>query len=1535
MKRRIILILTIAAVACVAAGGVWLYLRRHSKPRMRAQIGVEIRARHFDEALELANEYVQRYPDDWRGYHARADAYAFQGRYDEARRDLQKLLSEADWLKAADKVSVTLMLANTYSLPARRALAAADPSLDTLADCITQIGRANRILSALVPESQPGGPDNRILDLLEAIGVDQSQLGLAYLKKSARLAREAEIAKAAGAEDVRQAREKESRDDLAGSDAANAQAIQTLLGVVKADPAREKATQTLVSLCVERGDQDSLVAAQDAILGLKNPPPLATMMLIKHQLQASRRGGNAEDHRKKLQEACQKLDQVLTRPDLRPDESTQLKLARAELALESGDFPVADRLINNEILQANPRQGEARFMRARLLMERGSYEQAERELFALKTDFPAFIGAHLLYAQAAERSGKTDMVREAMRAVTRIEPRNTIEQGYVAAARRYLVGSLLREGIYNQAFLDAQEYYRQSPDDPFAVRLFVGTAVRTNQDYLAKEVLAKAVKEHADDPVMLIGVSEGYELVGDKAAARDVARKAADCKPDAPERRIAVARAMTAVGRTPEAERLLNEELARDWQQPGVHFVLGQIYWSTGRQMQALEQYRAAVQLDERNEEHKLALARRLFEMGDLDACQTILDQSDRSTAGVKLLAARIKLIRGEPVGEETALEAAGGEAVTMAVDYLRMGQPERAVEICLNELKSDKAPDNLDARTVLAQAYAALGQQDKSVEQLTEVVKAAPDQIPGYMALATALGRSNPPDQVVAALSKVPGAKRPMVDMTAGWLLARLGLYGRAAEAFGKVVDNREAREYDRSLARLYRAAAQTRLGRWQLAMADLDTLTAKETWRRQALLAKAELLLSLRRPSEAEPVISQMRSMATEARDVQWLRGLVMLYAQAGAFDKAAVICDDVIKLRPNDARSHLTKATVLEGAGRASEAIDAYKQAVSLQPENFGIYRRLAGAYDAQGRPAEALAVLEQLATISKLGQEAALWEKGSLLAVWGLQEAAAECFQRLSETGKSTNPQIQLGLGKALARLGRKDAAQAALGKIPQYAQAYVTAQELLTQLADTTDAKLQVLRDARKAKADAESLMVIEMAVLMRAERAAEAVKVYRAFADAQPAGHALAPETHHLAVQAMLQAGQKKQAGELCGRQADRTRLARWRQLAALLLADEDLPAAAKMLPEPPQADFTDAVLGVALSFQAGDDKRAGEWAGRIEQIEGELGQQSPPQAVPPSYGLLAALASGAKERAAEKLRKLTRLEPLSRSVAEAMVARAEGAADVRSQAARLLKATAASDLGLPAQCRSWARELLQSDPFCQWAAMLIVQRTNPDEKTIQAVLDMLQPKDCLLARTIAALQMMRHKEYERACELYGKLAAAEKDNAAFLLFQAAAAESAGRLEEALELYRKVFQGSGDPAAANNAAYIIARLWPDDPARLGEAQTMIEAAVKVQPQVPSFRDTLGWIALLQGRTDDALRNLRQAIRGLSEAPEAHYHLGLAEAMAKQDQLARWHFAAAAGLGKRLTAEGAELSPGAAAAIKLAQEALNQMGPAEK
>ncbi len=72
MKRRIIIILIIVGILGGLTGGTWLYLRRSSGLKLLARAELAIQADKFDKAVDLAETYISKYPDDWRGYHVKA-----------------------------------------------------------------------------------------------------------------------------------------------------------------------------------------------------------------------------------------------------------------------------------------------------------------------------------------------------------------------------------------------------------------------------------------------------------------------------------------------------------------------------------------------------------------------------------------------------------------------------------------------------------------------------------------------------------------------------------------------------------------------------------------------------------------------------------------------------------------------------------------------------------------------------------------------------------------------------------------------------------------------------------------------------------------------------------------------------------------------------------------------------------------------------------------------------------------------------------------------------------------------------------------------------------------------------------------------------------------------------------------------------------------------------------------------------------------------------------------------------------------------
>ena len=176
--------------------------------------------------------------------------------------------------------------------------------------------------------------------------------------------------------------------------------------------------------------------------------------------------------------------------------------------------------------------------------------------------------------------------------------------------------------------------------------------------------------------------------------------------------------------------------------------------------------------------------------------------------------------------------------------------------------------------------------------------------------------------------------------------------------------------------------------------------------------------------------------------------------------------------------------------------------------------------------------------------------------------------------------------------------------------------------------------------------------------------------------------------------------------------------------------------------------------------------------------------------------------------------------------------------------------------------------------------------------------------------------------------------ASRQDDTSEIILNQAADLEYAGKMDQALKLYRQVWDKSKDPGAANNVAYMIIQLFADNKDKLAEAKQLIEQAVAQRKDSPDFRDTLGWISYLQGNCEQACMELRKAVKGLPQSAEVHYHLGMAESACGRLDLARWHLAAAVNVGKAAQAQKIQMAAQTTQAIALAAKALAALGPAK-
>ena len=1512
MKSRIVLILVIVAIVLGLVAGIVWHTRRNSSTRLLKRAELAMRAEKLDRAVQLGTAYSAQYPDDWRGFFLQARAHVRLGQYDKARELLEKLIAEEARLQT-DVTAASIWLADTYSLPARRQLAQPETLNQTelLERIVKELRRGNEILLPLRPEDP-----TTVLDVQSGLGVNQSRIGRALLSAAEQYDREALTAQAAADKQMRSERTK--RADAVRTEGKKAldEAIGTLLGVTVKDPSRREVAGLLVDLCIEQGDRESLQTAREAIMNADDPPPAAVMRLIMQELleELDRPNTNVsfeQDQRDKVAHAAKRLDELISAD---PDE-VFLKLQRAKLALMLRDLSTVDGLVK-EILKENPRHSEARLLEARLLLANGDVMAAQSKLFRLAAELRGWPDALYYHGEAAMAAGKKDLALQAMRRVTELQPKDI-------RARRFLAQSLLAGGFYDQAFVDAQVYHQESPEDPLAVRMYAESALHTDQPDLARRILQEAEKEYASDPRVLMAAASVYAMLGDQAEAARVTQLAADCDAITVVGRLTVARAMSRVGRVREAEALLAKELSLNPNHPQVNHALGEVYSNTGKGFQALQRYREAVRLDSTNDQYRVDLGRTLLSLGELDECIEALEPVDATNTQANLLRFRIKLIRGEQTTAEQTLEQANPEDVrAVALAYLRSGKLEQCRDVCQAELA--KTADNADVRMLLAQACLRLGERDQAIQLYNRLIKDAPRQLSYYLQLVQVLSADSSFEEAVAKLKSVPGVSEDIATLAVGRLLEHQGRSDDALTTYHQLANKATADSDVQTSARVWMARVLGTQGRHEQAIAELELLDPTAMSAKRLGLLKVSLFVAAGRTTQAASLLAQLHELARESSDLLLLRQIAEFYIRIKQPDQALAVCQTAEQLMPYDSAPHLLRASVLMAIGETTKAIDSYRKAIACQPSRLDVYKKLALALDEQGRPTEAMAALDEMAAIGPTGKSAALFERGIMFNRWGLTAQAVRCFEALADSGHADNPKVQMFLGKMFADLGLRDRAVEVLAQVPEYAADYLRAQRLLAHLTRDTDKKLLLLDQLQKDNPMAIAVLIQRLDALLEVDRPDDALEALRAFIDDMPKSSALPSQLRASLLETIFNAKDQPAAVALSVKIARLNRQRWYLQLAVLLTADTQPDTAVSLIPEIDKSGLYDAAMGLYSCCRDGNERIAQQWSDRIFWLDEQMRNLPRPQRVSPAYKALAHVALGNSAAAQAMLDDGSAIDSIETAAVADFVKHAVATGD-RTEALSLVKVMVARDLGITALVRRWALDVLRQRPSCQWAAVLLGS-IPPDEDFLKEVLQVIEPKDSALAQTMKAQLLMQQDEFDKAVDIYSQLAKHPQASSGIHLSHGLALENAGRLAEAKNVYRSLWMTDRNPIAANNAAYIVTLLSPDNPEKLRAASEWAKAATEASPAA-AFAETRGWITFLLGEKESALTQLRQAGRKMTDSPEAHYHIGLAEAAAGSTQLANWHLAAAVELGQKQADEGRKVTQAVKNAIEKAKKAL--------
>jgi predicted Zn-dependent protease len=197
----------------------------------------------------------------------------------------------------------------------------------------------------------------------------------------------------------------------------------------------------------------------------------------------------------------------------------------------------------------------------------------------------------------------------------------------------------------------------------------------------------------------------------------------------------------------------------------------------------------------------------------------------------------------------------------------------------------------------------------------------------------------------------------------------------------------------------------------------------------------------------------------------------------------------------------------------------------------------------------------------------------------------------------------------------------------------------------------------------------------------------------------------------------------------------------------------------------------------------------------------------------------------------------------------------------------------------LDAKALEWYDKISPGERYLEgrFAAANVIARTKNVDAAIKMLddVDELTPEQQILVVQTEANMLSQAKRNQESFDLLEKAAGTWPDSTELIYDHALAAERVGKLDLMESELRKVIKLKPDYAAAYNA---LSYSFADRNIKLAEAKTLVETALKLQPNDHYMLDTLGWVHYRLGNLALAAETLRKAYE-IQADPEIAAHLG--------------------------------------------------------
>ncbi len=1257
------------------------------------------------------------------------------------------------------------------------------------------------------------------------------------------------------------------------TDLAREEARKILRGVIEKDPRHFQAAELQLALLTEAQDWPELwVLSQSLSKQQEIPATLAAGAVMS--LISMPDSVHPWSQRRELAVGLQEGVDSAARNNL------AWKITQARLALRDEKYDDAKPILA-DILKTDPKDQLARFFDAQVKFHDKDFVAAKEILQQLSTEVRSN-EVHRVYGMTLLETGDVALAKEALRTALDLNPEDHV-------ARQFFLRAQADAGTFSESQGEVDAYYRRNPADPRAIRFkiqFEQTANRTN---VISEVLRNVENIRPLTVEHMAILVDGYMAIQSNEKAHQWARELVTQQPNEITNHLRLAQVMLLLNRDEEVRQMLTELRNRFPDITGVDQMLAELYLQRGAFDKSVALMEPVVAREQSNHRARATLARGLASLALYDDALTQVNtilEADPKNAEMHLLAVRIYQSMGNTEKANEHLIKVDPQNVNersnpalLAMLKLRQGDLREASDIANRALAAGNPDPTL--RQILA--LVAIRQKDPNQAEanLQALVRSQPTNAQAWAILGRFYLEQQSFDRGLLELSKLQPLNDTFGRLTQSSLLLTRERYDQALRLLEPVYAP-AIKARDKTALAVADAMARVHLAQksFKPAAAVYDAMITADLNTAEARLRQIDILWTEKTPAE---VTAQLDAVAAKLppEQTQVRLGLVQRYMIIEQYDRALSLVDEWIAMRADQPGLHLLKSQVYVKAGRHEDAARTLQGAIKAFPQEASLYRQLAAARIAQLDYPGAEIAYTEMAKLDEPSRITALAELGQMFVGLGLDEQAAQTFDRLETQGRVHDPRVILAMGRALWALDRNEQARDRLLQIPDYAGQYPAAQVIVARIeqgmgkVDDARKRLETLAsDARYANLATLELLKLDLS-------SAQSEQLLR-WSQEKLATQGLPPEVRT--------AWYSIRVG-LADRAKDYDRL-----LAELETINRDIGVSPQLIA---------ARIVTLVSTKRGEQGRQlylntptlnDTWYGpMLAAMLGEPGVK-PPEEYPGFDAFIIAMSRGDLDAARQAVEKTRSMRTIFRSDLDVIVKRPDaGSVDMRNAFRQLAAARVASE----------ARLAKMTADICQGVTNVVPSLTPAYSLWAEALMGMNEPLEPLRARIASSLPNSTlalyfrsqganaSRDYATAADAAGKIVAIEPDNQLLRYFHSQMLAAAGNYEEAIKELQLLY-GQGGPlqlGVANDLGYLMAE---HQPGKLDEAYAVAQTAWKMSERMPALLDTMGWIEYRRGNTKEALAHLGKTIPYLANVPEVHYHIGLVYRDTGNVQWARYH-----------------------------------------